>query len=138
MPALDRDHSIVKRALIQGGWIVTDDPLRLRVGTRDLYVDLGAEQLLAAQKGTRKIAVEVKTFRGLSDVRDLEAALGQFVLYRDILAEQEPDREVFVAVTIAVAQGILQEELGKLILRRGTAQFLVYNAQEEIIVQWLP
>lgn len=43
MPARDRYHDEVRRALIADGWQVTDDPLRLRWGKRDLFVDLGAE-----------------------------------------------------------------------------------------------
>jgi len=39
-------------------------------------VDLGAEQVFAAEKHERKIAVEVKSFIGSSIVADLEQALG--------------------------------------------------------------
>jgi hypothetical protein len=49
--------------------------LHLRWGLKDRYVDLGAERLLAAEKGTRKIAVEVKSFLGLSEMEDLERAI---------------------------------------------------------------
>jgi hypothetical protein len=51
MPARDRFHDTVKTALTRDGWDVTHDPLRLRWGARDLYVNLGAERLLAAEKG---------------------------------------------------------------------------------------
>ena len=43
-------HDIVKNALLKDGWTITHDPLVLRWGTTDVYVDLGAEQLLAAEK----------------------------------------------------------------------------------------
>ena len=75
MPARDRYHNQVKQALIKDGWTITDDPLRLKWGKKDLYVDLGAEQLLTAEKGLHKIAVEVKSFVGQSEVDDLEKAL---------------------------------------------------------------
>jgi len=61
-----------------------------RSGTTDVYVDLGAEQLLAAEKRGQKIAVEIKSFVGRSDVDDLEKALGQYLLYQDILAQRDP------------------------------------------------
>ena len=51
MPARDRLHNAVKNALIRDGWTITHDPLRLTSGRRNLYVDLGAERLLAAEKG---------------------------------------------------------------------------------------
>ncbi len=55
---------IVKKALIKDGWTITDDPLTLKFGNTELYVDLGAEKVLAAEKEGQKIAVEVKSFFG--------------------------------------------------------------------------
>ncbi|MGI8933701.1 MAG: element excision factor XisH family protein, partial [Phormidesmis sp.] len=65
MAAKDRFHSAVKAGLQKEQWLVTDDPLRLDVGGTKFEIDLGAEQLLAAERGTEKIAVEIKSF--LSD-----------------------------------------------------------------------
>jgi hypothetical protein len=98
MPARDRHHRHVTMALERDGWTITHDPLKLKWGTKDMYVDLGAEQLLAAEKGPRKIAVEVKSFLGPSEMADLEQALGQFVLYNAVLAEVEPQRMLYLAV----------------------------------------
>lgn len=50
MPAKDIYHNIVRTALEKDGWVITDDPFKLKCGTKDLYVDLGAQKLLAAQK----------------------------------------------------------------------------------------
>lgn len=66
MPARDLYHNTVKNALVKDGWTITDDPLTLGIGSTNLFVDLGAERVLGAQKGLRKIAVEIKTFRGSS------------------------------------------------------------------------
>jgi len=62
MPAKDLYHDTVKTALLKDGWTITDDPLSLEIGGRDLFVDLGAEKLLIADRGSQKIAVEVKSF----------------------------------------------------------------------------
>lgn len=59
MPARDIYHQQVREALTKDGWAITHDPLRLSWGRKDVYVDLGAERLLAAEKGTQRIAVEV-------------------------------------------------------------------------------
>ena len=84
MAKLDKIHHAVKRALVKDGWTITADPFRLRYGGRKLFVDLGAERVLAAEKGTEKIAVEVKSFVGASEINDLENALGQiYLLPRD-------------------------------------------------------
>ena len=42
MPARGLNHEHVRRALVNDGWTITHDPLRLPSGQRNLYVDLGA------------------------------------------------------------------------------------------------
>ena len=51
-------------------------PFNLRVGRKDLLIDLGAEKFLGAKKGDYQIVVEVKSFIGLSEVNDFENAVG--------------------------------------------------------------
>ena len=95
MPARDAYHPAVVAALIADGWTITHDPLLLKWGLRDLYVDLGAERMIGATKANRLIAVEIKTFNGPSAMTDLERALGQYTLYRDVMARREPGRELY-------------------------------------------
>jgi hypothetical protein len=90
VPARDTYHAHVVDALVRDGWAITHDPLAIRIGTKDVFIDLGAERFLAAEKGERKIAVEVKSFVGASEVRELEITRGQFLLYGDALARKEP------------------------------------------------
>lgn len=90
--ARDIYHSTVKIALEKDGWTITDDPLTLAIGERSVYVDLGAEKLLTAEKEEQKIAVEIKSFLSRSPVKDLEVALGQYVLYRGIMTYREEKR----------------------------------------------
>lgn len=60
MPGKDIYHDCVKNALIKDGWKITDDPLSLKIGKKDIFIDLATEKLLAAEKQGKKIAVEVK------------------------------------------------------------------------------
>ena len=60
--AKDRFHQVVKKALAKEGWNMTRDPFQIKVGGVDMEIDLGAERLLAAERGEEKIAVEVKSF----------------------------------------------------------------------------
>ncbi|MEC4884711.1 MAG: element excision factor XisH family protein [Scytonema sp. PMC 1070.18] len=62
MPAPDLYHDVVCTALIKDGWKITDDPLVLTIGRRSVFVDLGAEKLIAAERGSDKIAIEIKSF----------------------------------------------------------------------------
>lgn len=60
MPAKDIYHDAVKIALEKDGWTITKDPLVLQWGAKDLFVDLGAEKLLAAQKIMKKLLLKLK------------------------------------------------------------------------------
>lgn len=138
MPARDIYHDTVKNALIKDGWTITHDPLVLKWGAKDMFVDLGAERLLAAEKGEHKIAVEIKSFTGPSDMFDLERALGQYIVYHDVLAEREPDRVLYLAVPRGTLQEIFEEPIGQLMLKNHRAQLLVFEPKGEVIVQWIP
>src|SRR5262245_2521131 len=76
MPARDTTHAAVRVALERDGWTITADPFVLPVGLHNLYVDLAAERVLAAERGSERIAVESKSFVGRSEIADLEQALG--------------------------------------------------------------
>ncbi|MBI3958733.1 MAG: XisH family protein [Chloroflexi bacterium] len=137
MPAKDIYHDAVKQALIKAGWAITHDPLRLQWGSKDMYVDLGAEQLLAAEKGGRKIAVEIKSFVGPSEIEDLKNAVGQFVLYRTIMRKTEPDRELYIAVRQAIFLELFEEPVGTLLLESEHIRLIVFDPQAEEIVKWI-
>jgi XisH protein len=98
MPAKDIYHATVKAALIKDGWTITDDPLNLKIGTRNTAIDLGAEKIIAAERGKEKIAVEVKSFISPSPISDLEKAWGQFFLYARALRKRDPTRRLYLAV----------------------------------------
>lgn len=136
--AKDIYHDTVRTALEKDGWTITNDPLKLTIGNRSVYVDLGAEKLLAAEKEGCKIAVEIKSFLSPSPVSDLEDALGQYVLYSKILEEQQPERTLYLAINRAVFRDLFSEEIGKLLLRKTDLRLLVFNPQTKEVVQWIP
>jgi XisH protein len=138
MPAKDIYHNTVKNALTKDGWTITHDPLRLPWGPKDLYVDLGAEHLLGAAQGERKIAVEIKSFVGPSLVTDLEHALGQYILYHDIMTHVEPDRELYLAIRRTIFLDLFAEPIGRVLLDNRRLKLIVFDPRTEVIVQWIP
>ncbi len=137
MPAKDIFHDAVINALIKDGWTITHDPLPLSYGGKSTYVDLGAERLLGAIRGAEKIAVEVKSFVSASEMRDLEQALGQFILYRSVLLIQEPDRKMVIAVPLKVIK-LFEGPWGKLLSEKASLQVIIYDHAKEVIVRWIP
>jgi len=139
MPALDHYHAIVRNALLKDGWTITHDPLTLPVGKRTLAIDLGAERsLIGAERDTQRIAVEIKTFGGASPVADLQQAVGQFVMYKSILSQAEPDRKLYLAVAEQARDSIFSEEVGVLVLREYIDRVFYFSVESEEIVEWRP
>jgi hypothetical protein len=85
MPARDIAHQSVKQALIRDGWTITDDPLFIQYETVEVFIDLGAEKLIAAEKDGLYIAVEIKSFITPSIISEFHTALGQFLNYHYLL-----------------------------------------------------
>ena len=139
MPARDYYHETVRHSLQKDGWTITHDPYRLKLTRgRNLFVDLGAEKLIAAEKGMEKIAVEIKSFRGASEMQDLEEAIGQFVLYERLLKRYEPDRRLYLAVPESARRSIFDEEAGQILIEDKILRLLTFNPEQEEVVTWIP
>ena len=136
MPAKDIFHDAVKLALQKEGWIITDDPLLLRFGGLELYIDLGAERILAAQKGEEKIAVEIKSFVGTSATTEFSTALGQFLKYHMALEEEQPERILYLAVPQDTYRSFFNLELPRLLVERYQVKLIIYDPVKKVIVTW--
>jgi hypothetical protein len=137
MPARDTYHDVVVLALERDGWTITADPFWLPYGDRDFYVDLAAERTVAAEKAGRKIAVEIKSFIGESPMRDLELALGQYMLYVGILEDSEPDRQLYLAVPRDIYEAVFVSRVGQLALRVAHIRLVTFEVDPERIVRWI-
>ncbi len=138
MSARDIYHDTVKLALEKDGWAITHDPFPLQIGKKRLSSDLGAERLISAEKELRKIVVEVKSFVGQSDVKDLQQALGQYVLYRQILNEMKVERVLYLAISQPTFNSVFSIELGQVLLKNQIVKLIVFDDESEVIVQWIP
>lgn len=138
MPALDKYHNIVKKALIKDGWEITHDPFPLKWKTRNLSIDLGAEKLLVAEKDTIKIVVEVKSFLSESRIADLQQALGQYIIYQDILAETFTDRKLYLAIPFtAYFDLFMGDQFAQILLDNNRLKLIVYDLIQEDIYKWI-
>ncbi|QHV93648.1 element excision factor XisH family protein [Spirosoma endbachense] len=137
MPAKDAYHDIVRTALEKESWQITHDPLRLVLGRRKGYVDLAAEKLLAAQRGTQKIAVEIKSFLGASTLDEFEDALGQFLIYKVALETDEPDRKLYLAIPASVYTDFFDDSFFIGILERYAVLLLIFDEEQQTIIQWI-
>ena len=137
MPAKDQIHESVKQALIKDGWRITNDPYTLEYEDATLFIDLGAERVIAAERDNEKIAVEIKTFSGYSVIHDFEIALGQYHLYFGLLEQNEPERILYLAISRSSYENIFERKSINLIIKRFSVPLLVVNVETEEVVAWI-
>ena len=137
MPAKDLNHDRLRNALVNDGWTITADPLYIPFGSRDMYIDLGADKLLTATKGEQKIAVELKSFVGSSTVHDMHLAIGQFFVYLMALKRKDPERVLFLAVNEEIYDDVFEEELGRALLDEYKVPLIVFDSDKEVIIKWI-
>ncbi len=137
MPAKDIFHSTVRIGLEKEGWIITNDPLYLDFGGVEVYIDLAAEKIIAAEREGEKIAVEVKSFIGSSAISEFHKALGQFINYKIALSQKQPERTMYLAVPIATYETFFKLELIQLVIKTQGIRLIVYNPSKQEIEQWI-
>ncbi|MDJ1169608.1 XisH family protein [Roseofilum sp. BLCC_M154] len=139
MPSRDAIHAQVKAALQKEGWIITDDPYVISYGERFLFVDLGITgQFIGAERDKYRIAIEIKELRGKSPIAELEQAMGQYTLYRLLLAQVDPERQLYLAVSTQVYNELFQEPIGQLVIRDLPLNLLVVDVETVEVKQWIP
>lgn len=135
--AKDVFHDIVKRALINDKWHITHDPLTLQVMQTDIHIDLGAEKIIAAEKKDKKIAVEIKSFVGNSTISEFHTALGQYLNYRMVLEDADPNRHLYLAIPVDTYTDFFTARFTQKVLGRYQISLLVYDTSQEEVVKWL-
>lgn len=135
--AKDIFHQQAKNALIKDGWIITDDPLTIRISEAvKVQIDLAASSAIAAERETEKIAVEIKSFIADSDISEFHTALGQYINYSQALEEQQPERILYLAVPNETYQDFFQLPFIQRALRRSQVKLIIYDPTQEEILQW--
>jgi hypothetical protein len=137
MPTRDLFHDAVKHGLTKDGWTITADPLIIEFSGHDMYIDLGAEKLIAADKDNQQIAVEVKSFLGPSVLSDFHTALGQFLNYRLALDEEQPQRILYLAVPLSAYSKFFMLPLTQAAIQRHSLHLIVYDPEMEVLVRWI-
>jgi hypothetical protein len=135
--ARDAFHDAVRHALEKEGWQITDDPYRLPFGRDVVLIDLAASRIIAATRGEERIAVEIKSFTNPSLIHDFHAALGQYLNYRLVVQRNDPTRKLYLAIPVEAHEQFLERDLAQEAIHTYNVALLVYNASNEVIVQWI-
>lgn len=134
----DLYHHAVRNALEKEDWNITDDPLYIRFLDADLKIDIGAERMIAAEKGNQKIAVEIKTFLRSSLLAEFHKAVGQYLDYAIALKYKDPDRVLYLAIPIEAYEAFFLTQFGKFATEHHRLNLVIYQPESEVILEWLP
>ncbi len=93
--------------------------------------------MIGAEKDQQKIAVEIKGFINLSKITDFYAAFGQYLCYKVALAQEEPDRTLYLAIPTSIYKTFFGEILIQEVLKEYPAKLLVYNLSTQEIQSWI-
>lgn len=136
--AKDLYNEAVKLALLKEGWTITHDPYQLKTLDSAKYeIDFGAEKIIAAEKETEKIAIEVKSFLSPSVPHEFHKAIGQYLNYLVLLEIAEPNRKLYLAIPEEVYQDFFVKMSTKLILERFHVHLLVFEPIQNQLILWL-
>ena len=127
--AKDIYHQQVREALIKDGWTITHDPLALENQSEkmDYEIDLGAEKLIGAERGSEKIAVEVKSFLKASLTHEFHGILGQYIVYEEALEYLESDRILYLAIPDFAFTRIQDYPFLSYLLVKKNVKYLVFD-----------
>ena len=137
MPRRDYYHTPIRIALEKDGWTITADPMQFVWKDKPYYPDLGAERIIAAERGLEKIAVEIKSFLGTDFNNQFYEAMGQFDSYFYALADLDPDRMVVLAITEAAWKGFFSLPHVQRLRELKNIPIIVVDVENQCIVEWI-
>ena len=137
MPAKDKYHDQIKNALIKDGWTVIADPYQIKYKDAELFADLALEKPIAFTKNNNKIIVEIKSFLSPSPMRDFEIALGQYVLYRNLVNLTEPEYEIYLAINESAYKNFFCRDSIQDVIKINQLLLIVVDIEKEEILQWI-
>ncbi len=108
-----------------------------KIGKMQVQIDLGAERLIAAEKGTERIAIEIKTFGGLSFITALYEAVGKYIIYRNVLRRTQPDRLLFLALPESIFDRFFEESVIRDTVQEENINLVLYNQTDKLITRWI-
>ncbi len=135
MPRLDDCHEQVVHALESDGWRVDDRPRRLIHEERLVFIDIQAAKGI---NGSRQqiLLAEVKCFPDRErTTQELYIAFGQYIVYRALLAQEEIDLPLYLAVPQDAYEPIFDSTVMRAI-SDNKVKLVIVNLETETISQW--
>lgn len=84
------------------------------------------------------MSVSAKSGCSQSQVADLEQAIGQYTLYRLLLNQVDPERDLYLAISEATYSDIFSEPIGKLAIAQLPLKLIIVDLEKKEVSQWIP
>lgn len=135
MPKLDSCHDQIVRALKKDGWQVADKPFRVEATGRTVFIDVRASRLVNGSRQEIMLA-EIKCFTGGQNTpSELYIGLGQYLIYRAILAMKYIEIPVYLAIPADVYDTIFDPVVRRSI-QDDKIKLILVDLVQERIVEW--
>lgn len=92
--------------------------------------------IMAAEKGEKKIAVEVKSFVATSFVYEFHRVLGQWNNYSLGLEDFEPKRILYLAVPLKTYQDSFHLSFVQKAIKRFKIKLIIFDTETKKLVKW--
>lgn len=136
--AKDLIHNAVKRAFELSGWKVKD-PFTISLLGDDtvVHVDLSAQKKSGKSSNEQIVAIEIKSFAGLSILGAFHEALGQFLNYRDAIREQDLSLKLFLAVSEEGWEKLNSLTFVQRRIKQYRLKFVIVDIHTNSIIRWI-
>lgn len=135
--AQDLIHDAVKNALEKADWQIIADPFRLDFKNFTLRADIAAKHLSHDGEDEVRIIVEVKSFVGNSFVRELQQAIGQYLMYQDAIRLNELDYSLYLGISADAFISYFAQSGTQFAVQQYHLKLLVVDIAQEEILQWI-
>ena len=81
--------------------------------------------------------MEIKSFVSKSLMSDFHNALGQYIVYRNLIQLTEPEYKLYLAIDDIVYEKFFQRKSVQAVIQENHLLLIVVNTEKEEIQQWI-
>ena len=133
MPARDKIHEAVIRALEKQGWRVEREHYKLYPPERVLFVDLHIKNM----NDERNVLVDINSYHESgAQIQILANAIGKYLIYRQAMDFLEIEAPLYLAVPEMAYNGVLSESWLTPLFDQLQIKWIVVDVVSEEVVLW--
>jgi hypothetical protein len=138
VPRKDAYHDVVKAALVKDGWQITDDPFLIDFRGTLLFADLGAEKATGFRNRRRRISIEVKVLSEPARFAKFECAVGQYIVYRRLMASLQLQRDLYLAISHQAFANFFQKRPAVMEVVNGEQiHLMIFDPHKKEVIRWI-